>query len=81
MQQYPEFIPSYFYNTVEDAEAPLSAGTYGYKEVLYVSLPGTIIPQEVSAADSPHPVWTNGMGKAVVQIDMCVLGGINGLNA
>ena len=80
MQQYPEFIPSFFYNNVEDAEAPLSAGT-GYKEVYYSSLPGSTVPKEASVADSPHPTWTNGMGKAVVQMDMCVLGGINGLNA
>jgi hypothetical protein len=77
----PEFIPVYFYPTVEDAIAPLSAGTFGYREVYYVPLPGTVVAQEATVAESPHPVWTNGMGKAIVQIDMCVLGGPNGLNA
>jgi len=28
----------------------------------------------------PHPVWTDNKGNSVIQLDMIVLGGENGLN-
>jgi hypothetical protein len=33
----------------------------------------TIIP--------PHPIWTDGYGTQVTELDMIVLGGPNGLNS
>lgn len=79
MQQYPEFIPSFFYNNVEEGEAPLTAGTYDYKVcTTCIDDNGNIIQV---LKDTPHPVWTNGMGKAVIQSEMVTLGGIDGLNS
>lgn len=34
-----------------------------------------------TAVAPPHPVWTNGSGDSVIQMNMVVLGGPNGLNA
>ena len=29
----------------------------------------------------PHPVWTNGNSQEIIQLDMVVIGGENGLNS
>jgi hypothetical protein len=36
---------------------------------------------ESTPVSPPHPVWTDGYGTAVTQLNMVVLGGPNGLNA
>ena len=36
---------------------------------------------DTQTVELPHPTWTNLSGKAVVQMDAVVLGGINGLNS
>ena len=56
-----------------ECNAPLSAGTE--YNVCVLDCSGntiSIIP--------PHPTYTNGLGKAVVQLNAIALGGINGLN-
>jgi hypothetical protein len=63
-----------FYPTIEDALAPLSAGTESI-------ICQAICDQSVISINPPHPVWTNGYGKEVVQLNMVVLGGPNGLNS
>ena len=65
--------PSLYYETPEEALAPLSAGTE-YK-VCVIDCSGNT--QSISV---PHPTWTNTRGKAVVLLDAIELGGMNGLN-
>ena len=75
-----QFItPNNFFQNVDDGLAPLSANT----EYLICS-PGCLdnsgnTTQHVVA--TPHPTYTNGAGKAVVQLNMVQLGGSNGLNS
>lgn len=78
MQQYPEFIPVEFYENVEDALAPLSANTPVYICQVCTDENGV---QTATQIEPPHPVWTNGRGKSVVQLNMVALGGENGLNS
>lgn len=71
--------PILFFNSVPEALAPLSAGTYNYKVcTTCISDEGTIIQQSI---ETPHPIWTNGFGKAVVQLESVELGGMYGLNS
>jgi hypothetical protein len=35
----------------------------------------------VNSVTTPHPVYTDGFGTPVTQLNMVVLGGINGLNS
>jgi hypothetical protein len=55
---------------------PTSAGTETLICVEICGPSGTTVTQVVP----PHPVWTNGYGTAVTQLNMVVLGGPNGLN-
>ena len=71
--------PILLFNNVPDALAPLTAGTYSYSVcTTCINDQGTISTINVEA---PHPTWTNEFGKAVVQIQMVEIGGINGLNS
>lgn len=78
MQQYPEFFPSEFFNNEEEALAPLSAGTE--VKICQVCTDENGV-QTATQITPPHPVWTNGRGKSVVQLNMVALGGENGLNS
>lgn len=57
----------------------ISAGTFTSK--ICFECPdgsgGTIVTEK----EAPHPVYTNGQGDAVVQLDMVVIGGPKGLNS
>ena len=68
--------PFNIFNNVEDALAPLSAGT----EVKICVIDGCD-PSITKLINVPHPTWTNEYGKAVVQLDAVALGGMNGLNS
>ena len=56
---------------------PTSAGTETLICVEICGPSGTTVTQVVP----PHPVWTNGYGTQVTQLNMVVLGGPNGLNS
>lgn len=58
----------------EEPEPPRSANTENF-----VCIPECGFTGSTSVAP-PHPVWTDGYGDAVVQLNMVVLGGPNGLN-
>lgn len=74
MIQYPPIVPILWFNTVEEALAPLSAGTeYNVCITDCNGNPVLVTP--------PHPTWTNEHGKAVVLLDAISLGGMNGLNS
>lgn len=66
------FTPILFFNNVPDALAPLSANTE-YK--ICVSCLGQNV-----LVDVPHPTYTDGRGKAIVQLNAITLGGEFGLN-
>ena len=66
--------PSLLFPNVEEALAPLSAGTEN--KICIIDCSGntvSIVP--------PHPTWTNEQGKSVVLLDAVALGGMNGLNS
>ena len=75
MIEYPPITPILWFNTLEEALSPLSAGT----EVLMCiqSCDG----QTYEFITVPHPTYTNEFGKAVIQLDAIELGGMNGLNS
>lgn len=58
----------------EDSEPPRSANTENF-----VCIPECGFTGSTSVAP-PHPVWTDGYGTSVTQLNMVVLGGPNGLN-
>ena len=66
------FIPTQFFNDVPDALAPISANT---ETKFCVTCSG-----ETFSVSVPHPTYTDGRGKAIVQMNAVVLGGENGLN-
>ena len=68
--------PFNIFNNVEDALAPLSAGTE--TKICVTDDCDQSIRKLINV---PHPTWTNEYGKAVVQLDAVALGGINGLNS
>jgi hypothetical protein len=74
----PILTPNFFFNNVQDALAPLSAGTV-YKVCVAVYNCDNTENNEIR--EVPHPVWTNEMGKSVVQLNMVTLGGPDGLNS
>ena len=66
------FTPSQFFGNVPDALAPLSANTeYRICEVC---------SGETISLPVPHPTYSDGRGKAIVQLNAIALGGENGLN-
>jgi hypothetical protein len=66
--------PSLLFPNVEDALAPLSAGTE--YNVCVLDCSGNTV-----SITPPHPTWLNDQGKAVVLLDAIELGGMNGLNS
>jgi len=70
-------IPYYIFNNCTSCLAPRSANTQTYDCVICCSCDGV---GSTTSVTPPNPVWTDGYGKAVVQMNMVVLGGINGLN-
>jgi hypothetical protein len=66
--------PVFNFPNVEEALAPLSAGTEATVCVILCDNTSFVL-------SPPHPTYTNGYGKAVVQLNAIELGGINGLYA
>ena len=66
------FTPSQFFGNVPNALAPLSANTE-YKICIDCSGQNVLV-------DVPHPTYSDGRGKAIVQLNAIALGGENGLN-
>ena len=67
--------PTLLFGDVEEALAPLSAGTETKICVVSCDQSGTTL------INVPHPTYLNEYGKAVVQLNMVELGGMNGLNS
>lgn len=59
----------------EEPEPPRSANTETFICIPDCEFTGS------TAVSPPHPVWTDGYGTPVTQLNMVVLGGPNGLNA
>ena len=75
---YPEIsIRSFYYNCIEcvtdNTRQPRNAG-------IEVTVCVELCDQSVVSVTPPHPVWTDGFGTEVTQLDMITLGGPNGLN-
>jgi len=75
---YPEVsIRSFYYNCIEcvtdNTRQPRNAG-------IEVTVCVELCDQSVVSVTPPHPVWTDGYGTQVTQLDMITLGGPNGLN-
>jgi hypothetical protein len=68
--------PVLLFPNVPDALAPLSAGTE-----VKICVVSDCDPTTKMLIDVPHPTYLNEYGKAVVQLNMVELGGINGLNS
>ena len=67
--------PILLFGDVEEALAPLSAGTETKICIVSCDLTGTTL------IDVPHPTYLNEYGKAIVQLNYVELGGMNGLNS
>ena len=75
---YPyTFNPQGPFTDCDCSEPPRSAGTE--YEVCEVCFDGTVVT--VYNIQPPHPVYTDGYGTPVTQLNMVVLGGPNGLNS
>lgn len=75
----PIITPNLFFDNVPDALAPLSANTE-----YIICNPGCLDNSGNTTqhlVETPHPTFTNGAGKAIVQMNMVELGGMNGLNS
>jgi hypothetical protein len=64
------------YDSCSGCTAPLSAGT-----TLQICVVSNCDSTTTALLDVPHPTWTNEYGKAVVELNMVALGGMNGLNS
>ena len=60
-------------------ESPRSANTEYFECVTCCPCDGT--SGTTTPVAPPHPVWTDGYGTPVTQLNMVVIGGINGLNS
>jgi hypothetical protein len=75
---YPyTFNPQGPFTDCDCPEPPRSAGTE--YEVCEVCFDGSVVT--VYNIQPPHPVYTDGYGTPVTQLNMVVLGGPNGLNS
>jgi hypothetical protein len=63
------------------ANPALSAGTFVSEICIVCTDPDTNITTATYATDTPHPVYTNGMGDEVIQTQMVTIGGMFGLNS
>ena len=71
--------PILYFGDPEQAEAPLSANTETV--ICYTCFSDVNNCTAFYYTNTvPHPVYTNEFGKAVLQLDMVTLGGVNGLN-
>jgi len=62
-----------------DPNAPRSANTESFVCVICCDCGAT--GSTVNQVSPPHPVWTDGYGTQVTQLNMITLGGMNGLNS
>jgi hypothetical protein len=75
---YPTVTPYAFYLNCEtcifdNTRQPRNSG-------VEVTVCVELCDQSVVSVTPPHPVWTDGFGTEVTQLDMITLGGPNGLN-
>jgi hypothetical protein len=76
MATEPSINPQLLFPNVEEALAPLSAGTE--TKICVVSNCDSTM---TTLLDVPHPTYLNEYGKAIVQLNYVELGGMNGLNS
>ena len=75
MATEPFINPELLFDTPPEALAPLEAG------VAYTTCRDcTAVGGDITTIPQPHAVYTNEFGKAVIQLNTVVLGGINGVN-
>jgi hypothetical protein len=75
METEPFINPELLFDDVPEALEPLESG------VAYTTCRDcTAVGGGVTTIPQPHAVYTNEFGKAVIQMNSVVLGGINGLN-
>ena len=72
----PNLNPQLLFPNVEEALAPLSAGTE-----TKICVTDDCDQSIRKLIDVPHPTYLNEYGKAIVQLNAVALGGINGLNS
>jgi hypothetical protein len=81
---YEEFVPTNFYfdctacRTDNPGRVPRSANTENFVCVTCCPCDGS--SGSTFSVTPPHPVWTDEYGTSVTQMNMIVIGGINGLN-
>lgn len=81
---YEEFVPTNFYfdctacRTDNPGRVPRSANTESFVCVTCCPCDGS--SGSTFSVTPPHPVWTDEYGTPVTQMNMIVIGGINGLN-
>jgi hypothetical protein len=74
-------IPILLFNNVPQALAPLSANT-NYETIVTGYLPGTgDTVGSIVTFDTPHPIYSNGENKEIIQMNAVTIGGFNGLNS
>jgi hypothetical protein len=61
-----------------DVNPPRSANTESFVCVICCDCGAT--GSTITQVSPPHPVWSDGYGTPVTQLNMITLGGINGLN-
>jgi len=76
MINYPPIVPVLWFPTLQDALAPLSAGTE-----VKICVVSNCDSTTTTLIDVPHPTYLTNSGKAIVQLNMVELGGMNGLNS
>lgn len=72
-------IPNNLYPNLQQGLQPLSAGTYVSYICAICHEDGIQVATQIP--NTPHPVYTNGFGRAIVQTQMVELGGMNGVNS
>lgn len=73
-------IPNNLYPNLQSGLEPLSAGTF-ISYICSVCTDENGVAIAVQVQDTPHPTYTNELGRAVVQTQMVEIGGLNGLNS
>ena len=70
----PIISPMFFFTSFQDALEPFSANSE--TTICQILCSDAVFAQ----VTPPHPIFTDGYGNAIIQMDMVELGGINGLN-
>ena len=64
------------FDSCSGCTSPISAGTE-----VQICVVSSCDPSGTTFINVSHPTWTNQYGKAIVELNMVALGGMNGLNS